>query len=275
MPSLRHLGGKMTSLLSPTRRLDKHRNEPPNARIIKTFPPRFILDIPDDGAVSPTMTSFPQFARLPLELRQLIWSFGVSPRVVPVSVVREYNNLAYGMPPEERSCVEPDDWLLKCHVPPPATLFVCKESRAVAETQYSKWSTGYSDLPKHTTWLDADRDILDLGESIKMVFPSAMLRNVQIVRVYQSSELEFLRTVSFMNLLSKHFSNIYGNVREIQVVLPHGTKTWPGLDISCPGLDRLERIWLIDRDTGHKTAYNPPWMQPQAISSELEAVSAL
>lgn len=264
----------MAALLSPKRSEDKHHDEPSN-HSVKIFPPRLIIEVPGDGAVSPTMTSFPQFSRLPVELRELIWSFGVSPRVVPVSVVREYNNMQYGAQSEVRSCVEPDDWVLKCSAPPPATLFVCKESRAIAKTQYNKFSTGYSDLPKHTTWLDADRDILDLGESVKMLFPSTMLRAIKIVRLYQSNELEFRHSVSFMKFISKHFSDIYGNVREIQVVCLGGMETWPGIDFTCPGLDRLERVWLIDKDTGHKTAYDLSWMQPQVMSSELEVVSDL
>lgn len=261
MPSLRHLGGKMAALVSSTRRQDKHHDEPPKARSANIVPTRLILDIPDHGAVFPTMTSFPQFARLPLELRELIWSFGVSTRVVPVSVVREWNNLPYGAPPQERSCVEPEDWIVKCYVPPPVTLFVCQESRAVAKVQYTKGFSLYSPIPKHTAWVDVDRDILDLGDELQMFRLGDILRNIRAVRLYKSDELDFRRSVGSMKFMSQHFSMIYGNVREIQVVCLNGVEAWTGVDRTGPGPDRLERVWLIDKDTGEKTSYDLSWMQ--------------
>lgn len=104
---------------------------------------------------------FPNFPRLPKELRDAIWEFAVlEPRVVPLRRRR--------LRADSEEEVNPDRnlglWGFKCDLPPPSILFVNRESHEVASRYYSKAFPciryNHTSIPE--TIFDFERDTLYL-----------------------------------------------------------------------------------------------------------------
>jgi hypothetical protein len=112
---------------------------------------------------------FPNFPRLPKELRDAIWEYAVcEPRIVPL---RRHRLASHASEENENTAGDRNEglWGFKCDLPPPAILFVNRESHEVASRFYTTSKAfpciryNHTSVPetcinfeKDTLYLDAD-----------------------------------------------------------------------------------------------------------------------
>ena len=117
-------------------------------------------------AAAADAAAFPQFARLPAEIRLQIWEAALpGPRVVMLvsPFPSKASRLRAKLGPGPALPTRPPAPVLRSSTPPPALLHVSREARAVALTRYRLGLGAAAEPPR--TYVDLDRDVVALSRA--------------------------------------------------------------------------------------------------------------
>jgi hypothetical protein len=110
--------------------------------------------------------SFNLFPQFPTEIRNYIWKISVEDYPARIVDLREYRrSISRASSPETQLTSKSDDIRevagFKSRVPAPTVLYICRDSRYIAQESYTK-AFGTKDMPAET-WIDFEKDMLYLS----------------------------------------------------------------------------------------------------------------
>jgi hypothetical protein len=113
--------------------------------------------------------SFSLFPQLPTEIRNYIWNISAKDYPARIIDLREYRRPAKSLTESSSSDLQAQKQIdgtreivgFKSRTPAPTVLYVCRDSRYIAQESYTK-AFGTADMPAET-WIDFEKDILYLS----------------------------------------------------------------------------------------------------------------
>jgi len=187
---------------------------------------------------------FPNFPRLPKELRDAIWEYAVcEPRIVPLRRRRiRATSDSSTQDSDENAVTDRNEglWRFKCDLPPPAVLFVNREAHEVASRFYNTSKAfpciRYNNTSAGETCINFGRDILflDADWTLQIHYrPSEMdkaerekVQHLAVLYVKTDDEsfeeeLAGRECISENELWLAQYLAYFTNVKTVTVVLEH------------------------------------------------------
>lgn len=225
------------------------------------------------------MFPFPQFPRLPREVRLRIWEMTVEPRIVEVRVEYSKKDYDYDMVTKRFNKVSPEEgdvFPLFSSTPVPAPLQACREARNHLGGNY--YQKAFQDLPiarhageeleldekdpeqrtepgpnlddkepRHYVWVNFDLDMLSIGPSLFRHF-SSYAPKIKALR-FQRDLDEDVVDISDLRRISS-----FVNVKELHIVCAYGQDVydWAGVETELEMKFPIPRWDVLVIDPGYE-----------------------